>query len=339
MNQDFFRDYLEAGKVKRIVKKMKNSSGSLSYYIVSETIEGEKIKFVIESQARFTDRIHDHFRKNSSHIVKIDNEHATSDAFMRLSNLNGMLGFLVFILFIGSFFTGRSSNKGGGIMNGLGSGDEMSIFTKNLAKMYSPDQIKISFKDVAGLHEAKVELEEFVEFLKNPEKYKKLGARIPRGAIMSGPPGTGKTLMAKAVAGEAGVPFFAATGSDFVEIFVGVGAARVRDLFTSAKKEDKAIIFIDEIDAVGGKRDGKVGLSRAGRKRRAGTDSEPAFGGDGRVPLKRQHHRLCGHKQVRHAGQRLGASWEVRQKRGAHAARLGGTQRHLPGPPEQAEAP
>ena len=114
--------------------------------------------------------------------------------------------------------------------------------------------VKVKFSDVAGLDEAKLEITEFVEFLKTPKKFKKLGAKIPRGALLAGPPGTGKTMLAKACAGEAGVPFFYVSGSDFVEMFVGVGASRVRDLFKQAKKKAPSIIFIDEIDAVGKKR-------------------------------------------------------------------------------------
>ena len=122
---------------------------------------------------------------------------------------------------------------------------------KTQGKLVDKENIKITFKDVAGLEEAKEEIAEIVDFLKLPEKYTKLGGKIPRGALLIGPPGTGKTLLAKAVAGEAKVPFFSLTGSDFVEMFVGVGASRVRDLFKQAKEKAPAIIFIDEIDAIG----------------------------------------------------------------------------------------
>ncbi len=132
--------------------------------------------------------------------------------------------------------------------------------TKSNVKVYGTDtKIHIKFKDVAGQDSAKKEIQEFVDFLKKPEKYKSIGAKIPKGALLYGPPGTGKTLLAKACAGEAGVPFFYISGSDFVEMFVGVGASRVRDLFKQAKKKAPAIIFIDEIDAVGRKRDSKMG--------------------------------------------------------------------------------
>lgn len=133
-------------------------------------------------------------------------------------------------------------------------------FMKSNAKKFSVESnIKTKFADVAGLGQAKLEITEFVDFLKFPDKYKKLGAKIPRGALLSGPPGTGKTLLAKACAGEAGVNFFYTSGSEFVEMFVGVGASRVRDLFKEAKANSPAIIFIDEIDAIGKKRDNSVG--------------------------------------------------------------------------------
>jgi len=143
---------------------------------------------------------------------------------------------------------------------GLQSGGSQAMsFGKSKAKMMLDNKVKITFKDVAGIDEEKQELEEIVDFLKNGEKYLKLGAKIPRGALLVGVPGTGKTLMAKAVAGEAGVPFFSISGSDFVEMFVGVGASRVRDLFDQAKKHQPCIIFIDEIDAVGRQRGAGLG--------------------------------------------------------------------------------
>lgn len=143
---------------------------------------------------------------------------------------------------------------------GLSAGGSQAMsFGKSRAKMLLDSKVKISFGDVAGIDEEKKELEEIVDFLKNGEKYIKLGAKIPKGVLLVGPPGTGKTLMAKAVAGEAGVPFFSISGSDFVEMFVGVGASRVRDLFDQAKKHQPCIIFIDEIDAVGRQRGAGLG--------------------------------------------------------------------------------
>lgn len=145
-------------------------------------------------------------------------------------------------------FMNRQAAAGGG------SNAKMMNFGKSRAKMMDPKAAKVTFKQVAGLSEEKEELEEIVDFLKNPKKYTDLGARIPKGVILVGPPGTGKTLLAKAVAGEAGVPFFSISGSDFVEMFVGVGASRVRDLFEEAKKNSPCIVFIDEIDAVARRR-------------------------------------------------------------------------------------
>ena len=154
--------------------------------------------------------------------------------------------FLPILILIGFWFF---------IMNQTqGSGSKVMSFGKSRAKMSSGDKVQVKFTDVAGADEAKEELQEVVEFLKHPKKFNDLGARIPKGVLLFGPPGTGKTLLAKAVAGEAGVAFFSISGSDFVEMFVGVGASRVRDLFATAKKNSPCIIFIDEIDAVGRQR-------------------------------------------------------------------------------------
>ena len=155
------------------------------------------------------------------------------------------------LLLIGVWFFIMQQTQGGG-------GRVMS-FGKSRARMSGADKIKVTFRDVAGADEAKQELEEVVEFLKHPKKFNELGARIPKGVLLFGPPGTGKTLLARAVAGEAGVPFFSISGSDFVEMFVGVGASRVRDLFEQAKKNAPCIVFIDEIDAVGRQRGAGVG--------------------------------------------------------------------------------
>lgn len=149
------------------------------------------------------------------------------------------------------------------MMSGANSGNAGSktmSFGKSKARIMTPaDRNKITFDDVAGVDEEKEELEEIVQFLKNPKKFTDMGARIPKGVLLVGQPGTGKTLLAKAVAGEAGVPFFIMSGSDFVEMFVGVGASRVRDLFEQAKKNAPCIIFIDEIDAVGRQRGAGLG--------------------------------------------------------------------------------
>ena len=138
-------------------------------------------------------------------------------------------------------------------------GNKALSFGKSRAKLLTPTQKKVTFKDVAGVEEAKVELQEIIEFLKDPQKFQKLGGKIPKGVLLIGPPGTGKTLLARAIAGEANVPFFSISGSDFVEMFVGVGASRVRDLFEQGKKNAPCIIFIDEIDAVGRHRGAGLG--------------------------------------------------------------------------------
>ena len=160
-----------------------------------------------------------------------------------------MLIFVMFFIMMMMMSAGPAMGGGGGAGNA-----KMVNFGKSRARMSSDKDKRVTFNDVAGLKEEKDELEEIVDFLKNPAKYNTIGARIPKGVILTGPPGTGKTLLAKAVAGEAGVPFFSISGSDFVEMFVGVGASRVRDLFSDAKKNAPCIVFIDEIDAVARRR-------------------------------------------------------------------------------------
>ncbi|MDR1615671.1 MAG: ATP-dependent zinc metalloprotease FtsH [Syntrophomonadaceae bacterium] len=162
-----------------------------------------------------------------------------------LSTLFPILILIAFLIFI------MNQSQGGG--------NRVMQFGKSRAKILSGEQVKVTFKDVAGAEEAKEEMQEVVDFLKNPEKFVQIGAKIPKGVLLFGAPGTGKTLMARAVAGEAGVPFFSISGSDFVEMFVGVGAARVRDLFEQAKKNSPCIVFIDEIDAVGRQRGAGLG--------------------------------------------------------------------------------
>ncbi|SHK03935.1 membrane protease FtsH catalytic subunit [Clostridium cavendishii DSM 21758] len=160
---------------------------------------------------------------------------------------------LIIFLLLAFFFIFMQQSQGGGGNRGV------MNFGKSRAKMAAPDRKKVTFKDVAGADEEKAELAEIVDFLKQPKRYIEMGARIPKGVLLVGPPGTGKTLLAKAIAGEAGAPFFTISGSDFVEMFVGVGASRVRDLFEQAKKNSPCIIFIDEIDAVGRQRGAGLG--------------------------------------------------------------------------------
>src|SRR5689334_7148569 len=158
-----------------------------------------------------------------------------------LSDVIGWVIPLLFIVGLWTFFLRRMGGAEGGVMS----------FARSKAKIYADDDVKVSFGDVAGVDEAEEELKEIVEFLKNPKKYTSIGGKIPKGVLLVGPPGTGKTLLARAVAGEAKVPFFSLSGSEFVEMFVGVGAARVRDLFTQAQAKAPCIVFIDELDAVG----------------------------------------------------------------------------------------
>ncbi len=169
-------------------------------------------------------------------------------------------------------------------------------FGKSRAKRMSVDSPKITFRDVAGVDEAVEELHEIKEFLENPKKFQALGARIPKGVLLYGPPGTGKTLLARAVAGEAGVPFFSISGSDFVEMFVGVGASRVRDLFEQAKQNSPCIIFMDEIDAVGRHRGAGMG---GGHDEREQTLNQLLVEMDG-FDDDRQHHPDRRHQPARH---------------------------------------
>ncbi len=175
------------------------------------------------------------------------------------------------------FFLFRQAQSGG---------SQALSFGRSRAKMLSENRPKVTFADVAGVDEAKEELAEIVDFLKYPKKYQALGARIPKGVLLLGPPGSGKTLLARAIAGEAGVPFLSISGSDFVEMFVGVGASRVRDLFDQAKKSAPCIVFIDEIDAVGTA--ARRGPRR--RSRRARANAQPTARRDGRIrPEHRRH--------------------------------------------------
>ena len=174
--------------------------------------------------------------------------------------LYALIQILPFVLILGiAFFALRQVQKGGGAGGAMG-------FGKSKAKLLTERQGKVTFDDVAGIDEAREELEEIVEFLKDPQRFSKLGGQIPKGALLVGSPGTGKTLLARAIAGEAGVPFFTISGSDFVEMFVGVGASRVRDMFEQAKKNAPCILFIDEIDAVGRSRGHGLGNSNDERE-------------------------------------------------------------------------
>ncbi|MBC8005486.1 MAG: ATP-dependent zinc metalloprotease FtsH, partial [Verrucomicrobia bacterium] len=194
----------------------------------------------------------DSFEKNLQEVqTNVGEENKISVEYKTVHNylgelLNWILPFAIIILIWWFIFKRMSKGAGGS------SGGNIFNVGKSQAKVFDKDsRVSTNFKDVAGLAEAKQEVEEIVDFLKSPEKFTKLGGKIPKGALLVGPPGTGKTLLAKAVAGEANVPFFSMSGSDFVEMFVGVGASRVRDLFKQAKEKSPCIVFIDEIDAIG----------------------------------------------------------------------------------------
>ena len=184
-----------------------------------------------------------------------------NDAKVWANVLEWILPLVLLVLLWGWMFRGMGRQMGGGGAGGPGGGMNPFNVGKSTGKLADKDKVNVTFKDVAGLYGAKEEVMEIVDFLKNPKKYTALGGKIPKGALLVGPPGTGKTLLAKAVAGEADVPFFSISGSDFVEMFVGVGASRVRDLFAQAKEKAPCIVFIDEIDAVGRARGKNVGFS------------------------------------------------------------------------------
>jgi len=247
--------YLEDGDVEKIV--IISNARVAEVYLTSEALakdvhkdiskqtfpsfSGKKPNYVVNfgDQQNFEDNLKVHNTKNA------EVSYTTADNFWG----EMLLTFLPIILIIAIWIYLMRRMSGGG---GGGPGGQIFNIGKSKAKLFDEKtDTRTSFKDVAGLEGAKEEVEEIVEFLKNPEKYTSLGGKIPKGALLVGPPGTGKTLLAKAVAGEAKVPFFSLSGSDFVEMFVGVGASRVRDLFKQAKDKSPAIIFIDEIDAIG----------------------------------------------------------------------------------------
>ncbi|MDG1284114.1 MAG: ATP-dependent zinc metalloprotease FtsH [Flavobacteriales bacterium] len=254
--QEFNSQMLQPQKVDKIVVVNKEKA---YIYIDKEFLSEEKFKEI--SKKRFGDAPnygpHYYFEIGSVETFANDlkeaqssfeNDEKLSPFYETRSDVFGdILGWilpLAFFVLIWIFIMKRMSGGGG-------AGGQIFNIGKTQGKLINKEDVKVTFKDVAGLEEAKEEITEIVDFLKSPGKYTKLGGKIPRGAMLVGPPGTGKTLLAKAVAGEAKVPFFSLSGSDFVEMFVGVGASRVRDLFKQAKEKSPAIIFIDEIDAIG----------------------------------------------------------------------------------------
>lgn len=245
-----FEQNVQKGYVSKIV--VNRDDASVEGILNKQGIKALKIddkganEVKIETQAPSAERIDEKIAAwnqalEAQDLPKMDVAYENGNGFMKLFWYFGPI--LIFVLFM--IFMSRR-------MSGGGAGGGIFSVGKSKAKVWDKNNsTNVTFKDVAGLAEAKVEVQEIVEFLKNPERYTELGAKIPRGALLVGPPGTGKTLLAKAVAGEANVPFLSMSGSDFVEMFVGVGAARVRDLFKQAKEKAPCIVFIDEIDAVG----------------------------------------------------------------------------------------
>ncbi|MDA2978254.1 MAG: ATP-dependent zinc metalloprotease FtsH [Actinomycetota bacterium] len=235
---DEFNEYLDSGQVSGEII-MKDRSNELTGTIDNG---GEQFDFVVRYPAEFADNLTIKLQ-NSGASFRVDGQAPTIFDYI--------LTFIPYVLIFGLFIFV--------IMRMQGGGSRVMQFGKSKAKQVSKDTPKVLFSDVAGAEEAVEELEEIKEFLSSPQKFRAMGAKIPKGVLLYGPPGTGKTLLARAVAGEAGVPFFAISGSDFVEMFVGVGASRVRDLFDQAKQNAPSIVFIDEIDAVGRHRGAGLG--------------------------------------------------------------------------------
>ena len=237
-----FLEQLDSGEIKSVTMKTKDNS------LEVKLNKAEKNRYTVGYPIDYSEVLVNKLRqaKAENNLTDFDVKPARSNVIVSL-----LTYILPFIIFIGFWIFLMNQVQGGG--------SKVMSFGKSRAKRMSVDSPKISFRDVAGADEAVEELHEIKEFLENPKKFQALGARIPKGVLLYGPPGTGKTLLARAVAGEAGVPFFSISGSDFVEMFVGVGASRVRDLFEQAKQNSPCIIFMDEIDAVGRHRGAGLG--------------------------------------------------------------------------------
>ncbi|KOB76311.1 AFG3-like protein 2 [Operophtera brumata] len=247
--RDFVNLYLNKGMVEKLEVINKKW---VRVRLQGSAVEGKIIWFAIGSVDSFERNL-----ENSQVEMSIEPPNFVPVIYkteVEASSLTGMLptlliiGFLIYMMRRSADMMGRGGKKGGGLFGGV---------MESTAKLINPTDIGVKFQDVAGCEEAKIEIMEFVNFLKNPQQYIDLGAKIPKGALLTGPPGTGKTLLAKATAGEANVPFLTVSGSEFLEMFVGVGPSRVRDMFAMARKHAPCILFIDEIDAVGRKRGGR----------------------------------------------------------------------------------
>ena len=239
---------------KNFIEKVKEKDYSKILIVQNEEVPSGEITIVYKDKKTDSVYVPD-VNKVVDDLENMDVDYDMSDVQSPswiLTTLVPYIIIFVVIIIIFSIFTSRAGGGGAG-------GNRVMNYGKSRARMTTQEDNKVTFNDVAGLHEEKEDLEEVVDFLKNSQKYIEVGARIPKGMLLVGPPGTGKTLLAKAVAGEAGVPFFSISGSDFVVMFVGVGASRVRDLFAEAKKNAPCIIFIDEIDAVARKRGSGLG--------------------------------------------------------------------------------
>ena len=247
VNYNQLIDYIQSGEVKSIEVDMGRNSTAYVEAELNKTIDGEtQIVTAYAPIDELNTVILEYLDENPDSFI-VDYQILSEDTWSSILMVIMMVAVIAFIVII--VMSQQSGGGGGKVMN----------FGKSKAKLYTSSDKEVTFKNVAGADEEKEELAEVVDFLRYPDRYMKLGARIPKGVLLVGPPGTGKTLLARATAGEAGVPFFTISGSDFVEMFVGVGASRVRDLFSSAKKNAPCIIFIDEIDAVGRHRGAGLG--------------------------------------------------------------------------------
>ncbi|MCR5545417.1 MAG: ATP-dependent zinc metalloprotease FtsH [Lachnospiraceae bacterium] len=250
MNMSQLKEFLATETVEtvRVEQNLQVPTGTLTIYLKSDDKDTNKVAYTLYvTDVNDAIEIMDSYGFKNYIVYDVPQDGWFTEMLPML-----IVVAVLFILFM-ILLNGQAAGGGGGASS------RMMNFGKSRAKMTTQDNMKIRFDDVAGLQEEKEELVEVVDFLKDPAKYTKVGARIPKGLLLVGPPGTGKTLLAKAVAGEAGVPFFSISGSDFVEMFVGVGASRVRDLFEDAKKNAPCIVFIDEIDAVARKRGSGMG--------------------------------------------------------------------------------
>ena len=240
-NKNFVKVYIKADSLKKDFYKAKQKGKTKP-----ENPNGPQFQFTVAKPEVFADDMRSFYEKYPS--VKEVNQKNETEVDWPVQIINILLPIVVIIL----IWVLLMRKMGGGGAGGAGGPGGIFNIGKSKATLFDKGtRVNITFNDVAGLDEAKVEVMEIVDFLKNPKKYTALGGKIPKGALLVGPPGTGKTLLAKAMAGEAQVPFFSMSGSDFVELFVGVGASRVRDLFKQAREKAPCIIFIDEIDAIG----------------------------------------------------------------------------------------